>query len=308
MAMRRSASEPISQMASAIMSAAKATGSAWKLPPESALAVVRRRSADCRRRRWPRSPASPRPGAARRGRAHHLRLAAQAIRILHALVADQMRGADADCLPSGRATQRRVSIWPRCRRSGWMRGSNGASEPFAASVDSAPVTSADCEQRSDLEQAGQRIGGRELRAVEQGQAFLGAERRAAAARPAQRLARPARRAVRRRPRPTPIIAAAMCASGARSPEAPTEPWHGTTGIRSRGEHRLQQSPRVSGRTPEAPCARLASFSASISRTIGSGTARRRRPRATARCCAAAAPGRPASMRTLASLPKPVLMP
>ena len=35
MAMRRSAREPISQMARAIMSAAKATGSAWKLPPDS---------------------------------------------------------------------------------------------------------------------------------------------------------------------------------------------------------------------------------------------------------------------------------
>ena len=33
---RRSAIEPISQRAMAIMSAAKATGSAWKLPPESA--------------------------------------------------------------------------------------------------------------------------------------------------------------------------------------------------------------------------------------------------------------------------------
>ncbi len=39
MAMRRSASEPISQTASARMSAAKATGSAWKLPPESASRV-----------------------------------------------------------------------------------------------------------------------------------------------------------------------------------------------------------------------------------------------------------------------------
>ena len=38
-AMRRSASEPISQIASASMSAAKATGSAWKLPPDSASPV-----------------------------------------------------------------------------------------------------------------------------------------------------------------------------------------------------------------------------------------------------------------------------
>ena len=36
MAMRRSASEPISQTAIARMSAANATGSAWKLPPDNA--------------------------------------------------------------------------------------------------------------------------------------------------------------------------------------------------------------------------------------------------------------------------------
>ena len=75
-----------------------------------------------------------------------------------------------------------VSIWPRWRRSAWMRGSNGASEPLAASVDSAPVTSAELKQRLGLEQAGQRIGGRELRAVEQRQPFLGAERQRARAR------------------------------------------------------------------------------------------------------------------------------
>jgi len=36
-----------------------------------------------------------------------------------------------------------VSICPRCLRSAWMRGSNGASEPRAASVASAPVISAE---------------------------------------------------------------------------------------------------------------------------------------------------------------------
>ena len=67
----------------------------------------------------------------------------------------------------------------------------------------------------------------------------------------------------------PIIAAAMCASGARSPDAPTEPWAGTTGIKSRSSIASSMA-TVSGRTPEAPCARLASLSAIISRTIGAG--------------------------------------
>ena len=39
MAMRRSAAEPISQIASAMISAANATGSAWKLPPDNASSV-----------------------------------------------------------------------------------------------------------------------------------------------------------------------------------------------------------------------------------------------------------------------------
>ena len=67
--------------------------------------------------------------------------------------------------------------------------------------------------------------------------------------------------------PTPIIAAAMWASGARSPDAPTEPWLGTTGTMPRSSM-ASSSAMVCGRTPEAPWPRLASLSAIISRTIG----------------------------------------
>ena len=65
---------------------------------------------------------------------------------------------------------------------------------------------------------------------------------------------------------------------------------------------------VAGRTPDAPCARLASFSAIISRT----TSARRRLADAGRMrqhdVALQLARSPASMRTLASLPKPVLMP
>ena len=107
--------------------------------------------------------------------------------------------------------------------------------------------------------------------------------------------------------PTPIIAAAMCASGARSPDAPTEPCDGTTGSRSR-DNIAARNCTVSGRTPEAPCARLASFNASISRTSGAGIGS---PTPAAcdntmlRWSVARSAG---SMRMLASRPKPVLMP
>ena len=56
---------------------------------------------------------------------------------------------------------------------------------------------------------------------------------------------------------------------ARSPEAPTEPCAGTTGMTSLASMASSNS-IVCGRTPEAPCARLASFSAIISRVIATG--------------------------------------
>jgi len=103
------------------------------------------------------------------------------------------------------------------------------------------------------------------------------------------------------------MVAAVCASGAKSPDAPTEPWQGTMGIRSCSSI-ASSSATVCGRTPEAPCARLASFKASISRTtfpgIGSPT-----PAACESTILVWSRARSAaSMRTLASLPKPVLMP
>ena len=45
----------------------------------------------------------------------------------------------------------------------------------------------------------------------------------------------------------------MCASGARSPDAPAEPWAGTTGIKSASSSASSMA-TVSGRTPEAPWA------------------------------------------------------
>ena len=107
--------------------------------------------------------------------------------------------------------------------------------------------------------------------------------------------------------PAPIIAAAMCASGARSPDAPTEPWAGTTGIRSRSSMASSMA-TVSGRTPEAPCARLASLRAIISRTIGAGIGSPTPAACDSTMLRCNVSRSPAAIRTLASLPKPVLMP
>ncbi len=67
-----------------------------------------------------------------------LRLTANAIGILHALVAlrDGCRGSPSR--PSSARSVAAVSIWPWWPRSVWMSGWNGADEPIAASVDIAP--------------------------------------------------------------------------------------------------------------------------------------------------------------------------
>ena len=142
------------------------------------------------------------------------------------------------------------------------------------------------EQRLGLEQRGERIGGRELRAVEQRQAFLGAERDRLE--PGGTSASPAgTRPCGVKHSPTPIIAAVMCASGARSPDAPTEPCAGTTGMTSLRQHGFQQlercRPDAGGALREA--GELQRHHQPRRRRPAS--ARRRRRHARARCCAAA---------------------
>ena len=76
------------------MSAAKATGSAWKLPPEMTSPVSAKTSG------LSETPFASVPSVVGRlaqqveHRAHHLRLAAQAVRVLHAVVVGEVRGAD----------------------------------------------------------------------------------------------------------------------------------------------------------------------------------------------------------------------
>src|SRR5207247_1686627 len=119
---------------------------------------------------------------------HHLRLAAQAVGILHAIVVHEMRSAN--------------------RAAGHQGAQGGGDLDLAAAA----------AQRMDAR--GERRGG----------AF---------------------------------------ASGARSPEVPTEPWLGITGMRSRASMASSRA-RVSGRTPEAPWPRLASLSAIITRAFDAG--------------------------------------
>ena len=107
--------------------------------------------------------------------------------------------------------------------------------------------------------------------------------------------------------PSPIIVSAMCASGARSPEAPTEPCTGTTGV-TPCEIMPSRSAQMSHRTPEAPRPSDRSFRAIINRTV-SGSSTSPTPqqwdRIRLRCKVAVSA---AGILTEASLPKPVLTP
>ncbi len=106
---------------------------------------------------------------------HHLRLAAQAIGILHPFVAGQMRSANGASLEQraqrGRdfdlarvASQRVDARVERRIRSARAIGRQRAGRQGGA------------EQRLGLEQADERIGGRELRAVEERKPLLGLKR------------------------------------------------------------------------------------------------------------------------------------
>ena len=99
----------------------------------------------------------------------------------------------------------------------------------------------------------------------------------------------------------------MCASGARSPDAPTEPWLGTNGTRP-ALCTASSVSITSSRTPDAPRASDAAFSASIKRTTA-GCSGAPTPTLCERIRLSCSASRSLSlMRVDASLPKPVLTP
>ena len=227
-ATRRSAIEPISAHASARMSAAKATGSAWKLPPDSTSPVSREDQrivgdrvglgderappAACIRSRhapitcgWQRSEygSCTRVAgamrladlAAREQLAVHLRDAGLAVVAAHVVDA---------------RIKRRVAALQGIKR---QRAAHHRGR----------------EHGLELEQPGERQRGGDLRAVEQRETFLRARASAAPGPPARALRPRAGSRRRRRMCPRPSTDSDRCASGARSPEAPTEPCAGTHG-------------------------------------------------------------------------------
>ncbi len=199
-----------------------------------------------------------------------------------------------------------ASICPRWPRSAWISGRSGAVEPMIASVDSAEISSAFCAARqAPNSPASAQAVENWVPLISASPSFaasvIGASPAAASA-SAPGSTRPPYSAC-----PAPSIAAAMCASGARSPEAPTEPWTGTTGVTARSSIPCSSS-TSSQRTPEAPRPSETSFSAIISRTTAPGVGAptpEQCDRIRLRCSRAVSPS---GILTLASLPKPVLTP
>ena len=121
-----------------------------------------------------------------------------------------------------------TAIWPGWPRTAWMRGSNGASLPAAASTLSAPATSAAAKARSAANSPAAASAVETWLPLSKASPSLAAS--TSGDRPsAWRTAAAGRRSPANRISPSPISAQDRCASGARSPEAPTEPLAGTVG-------------------------------------------------------------------------------
>ena len=107
--------------------------------------------------------------------------------------------------------------------------------------------------------------------------------------------------------PSPMRTLARCARGAKSPDAPTDPFAGIQGVIP-ALNSASSASTSAGRTPECPRAKLTIFVANTKRT----TARARYSPVPAQCDSTRLRCSSARwvllMRSVASLPKPVLIP
>jgi hypothetical protein len=210
-------------------------------------------------------------------------------------------------LPSSRArTAAATAICPAWPRAAWMRASNGLTEPLMASSESAPATSAAQNTSSAPNRPASARAVDTCVPLSSARPSLGPSTKGC--RPTAAMAsRPDTTLPSTVAWPSPISTQARCASGARSPEAPTEPLAGMTGS-TLALASASSASTISGRMPECPRARLTALVASTRRTTPSGSAS---PVPTLcdstrlRCSSAR---RSWAIFVLASLPKPVLMP
>ena len=217
------------------------------------------------------------------GAPRHLRLAADAIRVLHPGIALAVAFANLDCRPAAPTSRLPHRSGPVAAQ-GVDFGVKRRGRPHDRIGDKAE-SHGSCAARHACEQAGQRAGGRKLGAVDQRQPFLGAKHIGSARpcqglgaghplpqippRPRRSLQRPYAPAGPDRPRPRPTLA-------------------GITGMTPLWPASLR-SARRSRRTPDAPRPSDSSFRAIIRRARRGQRRRPRRSNATGSGCAAAFP-------------------
>jgi hypothetical protein len=158
----------------AIMSAAKATWLGVEVPAGQNLARVREDERVVRypvrldRQRRRRLPEQIEAGA------HHLRLAAQAIRVLHALVSREVRGADP--APSHEGAERRGDLGLAAVASQGLDARIERRVGAPGGVGRERTADQGCLKGAlGAEQAGERQRRRELRAVQESEPLLGPE-------------------------------------------------------------------------------------------------------------------------------------
>ena len=207
-------------------------------------------------------------------RAVHLRRAAKRVRVLH-LVAPAMRLDDRRAVEQAQDVRRRRRL-PSSGRSAWICGDEA--RPRAL-------------QRLERQRAREVGGAREPPRADEAERAVAAMNcvplisespsfgaSATGSSPARSSASaPGRRSPSNHASPSPTSGSARCASGARSPLAPTEPRAGTYGRTPRSRHSSRSS-TVSTRAPEFPFASAFARRSIAARTIGSDRDRRRRTR------------------------------
>ena len=193
---------------------------------------------------------------------------------------------------------------PGCGRIAWISGANGRSEPSIASIDRAAVTSAMAKRCAASVIARNSMASMPSVPLMSARPSLAANSIGSIPACANASAAASREPSLPSTHPSPSSASAQWASGARSPDAPSDPCSGTHGVMS-WLSRSTSACATSGRTPEWPSASERTRSSIIARTTSRGIGAPT-PAACERinaCCNSAR--RSGAMNVLARAPKPV---
>ena len=142
------------------------------------------------------------------------------------------------------------SPWPRSGRSAWICGRNEVRDPCSASSDWAHARSAAAaSRRARTSPSAANDAMNCVPLISESPSFASSRNGSSPTRASA--SSPGSRSPSTNASPSPTSGSARCASGARSPDAPTEPRLGTTGTTPRFRHSSSSS-TVSIRAPEVP--------------------------------------------------------